>query len=89
MVLVKKHGVVKNYRAPLTSERSKVHAYKHELVVVVGKAGYKFKETLRVIHTEPSVNPEDSPCSSGHRPSRNHFTLLEVSESPKIVRSEF
>lgn len=63
---------MKNFRASLTSEKSKVHGYRWEtwsaaLVVVVGKAGYKLEEKLRVIHMEPTVNPEDSPGSSCHK----------------------
>lgn len=63
---------MKNYGASITQERSKAHGYKHEawspeLVVVVSREGYKLEEKLRVIHTGPTANSEDSPGSSCHK----------------------
>ena len=73
---------MKNYRASLTLEKSKVHGYRQEawsaeLVEAVGKAGYKFEEKLRMIHTEPAANPEDSTGSNCHE---------TLQESPYTVR---
>lgn len=47
MVLVKNLAIVKNFRASLTSEKSKIHGYRCEAwsaaLVVVGKTGYNWK----------------------------------------------
>lgn len=82
---------MKNYGASLTQEKSKVHGYRHEtwspeLVVVVGRAGYKL-EKLRMIHTGPTANSEDSPGSSCHNTLQE--SLAEVTGSPEPERSEF
>lgn len=64
MVLLKNMPWCKIIGISLTLERSDAHGYRYEAwsaelmgVGVVVRAGYNMEENLRVIYTEPTVNP--------------------------------